>query len=187
MTELFQQVFQSEARVEMNMLTHLPIHKFVHVKWDELQLLIDFKVEKWLFRWGVGEKNSFCCNFNLIGDLIYSNKWILMFPTCFLARLRHATWGKGSLVTFRALCSSEASYKTGGVIRATIRSSNSPPSSDLRALTKSCNQVMINNKRRKKTILNNSGEKQLVQKGRNHNGVQSISSQNKLLLNSDPH
>lgn len=41
------------------------------------------------------------------------------------------------LVTLSALCSWLASYSTGGVSRATIRSSNSPPSSDFKALTRS--------------------------------------------------
>lgn len=44
---------------------------------------------------------------------------------------------KRSAGTFRALCSWEASYSTGGVIKATIRLSNRPPSSDFSALTRS--------------------------------------------------
>lgn len=44
---------------------------------------------------------------------------------------------KRSAVTFRALCSWDASYSMGGVIKATIRLSNRPPSSDFSALTKS--------------------------------------------------
>lgn len=44
---------------------------------------------------------------------------------------------KRSAGTFRALCSCEASYSMGGVIKATIRLSNRPPSSDFSALTKS--------------------------------------------------
>lgn len=44
---------------------------------------------------------------------------------------------KRSAGTFRALCSCEASYSTEGVIKATIRLSNRPPTSDFSALTKS--------------------------------------------------
>lgn len=52
-------------------------------------------------------------------------------------------------VTLIALCSWDASYEAGGVIRATIRVSKSPPSSDFSALTKSW-WVMT---RRTKTIM----------------------------------